>query len=1203
MSLTTRTIVGQIVYGDGTGGSGTLRFTPEALIAVEGKVLLPGPVIVIAGNGGTFEVDLVVTDAEGYNPENWVWRVEESFPGGRTFLFELPSGQEPIPYTQLIPTAPIADPQAAHEHTQYITFDDVGEIVAGVNTVNGLSGDVTLTASDVGAYPDDNPSGFVDASGASQAAPVQSVNGETGAVTIGASDVGAYPDTNPSGFIDASGAPVQSVNSQTGDVTLGAADVGAYPDDNPDGFVNSSEAAAASPVQSVNSQTGEVSLSASDVGAYPDTNPDAYVDAQGAADAAPVQSVNGETGEVDLSASDVGALPDDAALDDLSDVDVAAASADDLLAYDGSDWVATDSPSVSKVSFDTATPGTLDAAGDVAWDDLDQALSYRANGITVDIAQENLIYVRNPPNNTPIPKGAAVSFAGASANRIEVALCDASVGGAGCATAGVALTAIPSPGFGFISTFGLIRDFNTNNILTDGGPAVAPGQELFISDTPGVIATFPQPSPGRRVTVGYVVTTGNEGSIFVTVRRGLTVNELDNVLAGSPTDGQTLAYNASQDVWENVTPTPAPVDSVNGQTGEVVIDASDVGAYPDENPDGFVDAAGAATAAPVQSVNGETGTVSLDASDVGAYPDDNPDSFVDAAGAANAAPVQSVNGETGTVSLTASDVGAYPDDNPDGFVDAAGAASAAPVQSVNGETGTVSLTAADVGAYPDDNPDSFVDAAGAAAAAPVQSVNGETGTVSLTASDVGAYPDDNPDSFVDATGAAAAAPVQSVNGETGTVSLTASDVDALPDDAVLDDLANVSVPTPNDGDALTFDSGSGSWIAAAIQANGNGNGNGNGEGFEFEGEWDSNVSYDEGDIVSETDFQQAQGALVNAHYSLYRARDAVQPFGRSPKLNPEEWELITGFERTFVQLNYVGEVDPQTFEFSFFDVFHTGPGTGLFFWGGQPIPLNALPGGPLPFTGATFADPVEWEPGEFQEGDLVEQTFMAFTVVWYATTTTSQEPGGSDWLFVDVNGRVLNPIPLGSINNLSDVFYDPQNTNNGDVLTWNAAFQSWEAAPGGGAAPSQSPVFMYGNQFDIELEGNGETMLSHRSESFQDINPVYLTQPGVADVTLTVFDPQAPSDARIIEYVWYVNGSFASTELSENVLSASTNLTDFDAELVVFEDMDSFTPNIIQVKLTHNTNREFEEFAVFVSVQPRGFAEISPVSEPSGNGE
>lgn len=64
------------------------------------------------------------------------------------------------------------------------------------------------------------------------------------------------------------------------------------------------------------------------------------------------------------------------------------------------------------------------------------------------------------------------------------------------------------------------------------------------------------------------------------------------------------------------------VNSVNGQTGDVVLDAQDVGALPDNTPipsktsdltndSGFVNASGAAAAAPVQSVNGNTGAVTI----------------------------------------------------------------------------------------------------------------------------------------------------------------------------------------------------------------------------------------------------------------------------------------------------------------------------------------------------------------------------------------------------------------------------------------------------------------------------------------------------------------------------------------------------------------------------------------------------------------
>lgn len=74
-----------------------------------------------------------------------------------------------------------------------------------------------------------------------------------------------------------------------------------------------------------------------------------------------------------------------------------------------------------------------------------------------------------------------------------------------------------------------------------------------------------------------------------------------------------------QDLLDVASP---PVTSVNGQTGAVVLDASDVGALPDTtaipsdtsdltNTAGFVNAAGAAAAAPVQSVNSQTGAVTV----------------------------------------------------------------------------------------------------------------------------------------------------------------------------------------------------------------------------------------------------------------------------------------------------------------------------------------------------------------------------------------------------------------------------------------------------------------------------------------------------------------------------------------------------------------------------------------------------------------
>ena len=115
------------------------------------------------------------------------------------------------------------------------------------------------------------------------------------------------------------------------------------------------------------------------------------------------------------------------------------------------------------------------------------------------------------------------------------------------------------------------------------------------------------------------------------------LGKIKNMLRFLPDDGivgQVLRRTAHGAEWSDES--SSGVSSVNGQTGDVVLDASDVGALPDSYT------------APVTSVNGQTGAVSL------TIPDSTSDlvndsGFVDAAGAAAAAPVQSVNGMTGTV--------------------------------------------------------------------------------------------------------------------------------------------------------------------------------------------------------------------------------------------------------------------------------------------------------------------------------------------------------------------------------------------------------------------------------------------------------------------------------------------------------------------------------------------------------------------------
>ena len=150
------------------------------------------------------------------------------------------------------------------------------------------------------------------------------------------------------------------------------------------------------------------------------------------------------------------------------------------------------------------------------------------------------------------------------------------------------------------------------------------------------------------------------------------------------------------------------VASVNGQTGDVVLTASDVGALP------------TSYTPPVTSVNGNTGAVVTHDVPSGGTSgqvlakvdsDDYNTHWITPGGGGGGA-VDSVNGQTGTVVLTASDVGALP------------TSYTPPVTSVNSQTGAVSI------AIPSKTSD-LVNDSGFITSAPVTSVNSQTGAVTI----------------------------------------------------------------------------------------------------------------------------------------------------------------------------------------------------------------------------------------------------------------------------------------------------------------------------------------------------------------------------------------------------------------------------------------------------------------------------------------
>ena len=198
------------------------------------------------------------------------------------------------------------------------------------------------------------------------------------------------------------------------------------------------------------------------------------------------------------------------------------------------------------------SPMSTIIVGNTASVTIDQAAITGATAATN--AQVVRFYVKNTTGTT-IPKGSAVYVSGATGDNALISLASATSDPSSSKTLGLTAEAIANDAFGYVIEAGYLTDIDTS--------ATTAGAAVWLGDTAGSLSFVNPPAkPSHAVYLGVVVRVQSmNGSILVKAQNGYELNELHDVNAGSPADGQALIWQASTSQWVNQTLSSGGLDA------------------------------------------------------------------------------------------------------------------------------------------------------------------------------------------------------------------------------------------------------------------------------------------------------------------------------------------------------------------------------------------------------------------------------------------------------------------------------------------------------------------------------------------------------------------------------------------------------------------------------------------------------------------
>lgn len=237
------------------------------------------------------------------------------------------------------------------------------------------------------------------------------------------------------------------------------------------------------------------------------------------------------------------------------------------------------------------------------WNENDGTIDVGLNDeVVLQVGQETHFFAKNTSGGT-IANGTPVMFTGTvgASGKLTFGLAIADGSVLPEYMMGVATEDIPNNEFGYVTSFGIVRGFNTTG--SPYGETWNDGDLLYFDPaTAGTWTNIRPSAPAIHWPVAVVLNAGSggSGSIFVRMQVSPHIEDLTNVQATSPAAGMVLIYDATQGRWEANTLTAGSNITINNSDGAISVAVSGLGTMAFEN----TGASGSFTAA-----SGETITV------------------------------------------------------------------------------------------------------------------------------------------------------------------------------------------------------------------------------------------------------------------------------------------------------------------------------------------------------------------------------------------------------------------------------------------------------------------------------------------------------------------------------------------------------------------------------------------------------------------